>query len=116
MDKIEIKKLVFKFLEKEPSYVGNASGLYWESDKYMIQLLPNRDSDNYGIIVYARTKTNKEVKVLESMVELEEPDFLALKLAILKYKQSYQNKLFNDLISDNSSDPMDELLEDPKDE
>ena len=50
------------------------------------------------------------------MVELEEPDFLALKLAILKYKQSYQNKLFNDLISDNSSDPMDELLEDPKDE
>lgn len=116
MDKIEIKKLVFKLLEKEPTYVGNAGGLYWESEKYMIQLLPNRHSDDYGIIVYALTKTHKEVKVLETLVELDEPDYLTLKLAILKYKESFHNKLFNDLVSDDHSDPMDELLEEPKDE
>lgn len=116
MDKIEIEKLVFKFLEKEPSYVGNAGGLYWESEKYMIELLPYRHSDNYGVVVYARTKTNKDVKVLETKLELEEADLLTLKLAILKYKESFRNKLFNDLISDNHSDPMDELLEDPKNE
>lgn len=116
MDNIEIKKLVFKFLEKEPTYVGNAGGLYWESEKYMIELLPNRHSDNYGIIIYARTKTNKDVKVLETILELEEVDLLTLKLAILKYEESFRNKLFNDLISDDRSDPMDKLLEDPKDE
>jgi len=116
MDKIEIKKLVFKFLEKEPSYVGSTGGLYWESEKYIVELLPSRHSDNYGVIIYARTKTNKDIRVLETILELEEADFLTLKLAILKYKESFRDKLFNELISDNHSDPMDELLEDPKNE
>lgn len=116
MDKLELKQLVFKILSKEPSYVGNAGGLYWESEKYMIKLLLNCSSDKYNLIVYARTNNNAEIKVFDSMLDLEESDFLTIQLTVLKYKQAFRKKLFRDLTSETPSDPMDELLEEPKDE
>ena len=82
----------------------------------MIELLPSKTSDKYGIIIWARTLFNKEVKVLETLLDLEEFDYVTLKLSVLSYKKSFKEKLFKELLLNESLDPRDELLEDPKNE
>lgn len=118
MDTNKVKQILNKFLSEEPTIVGNTGTLLWIKEKLVAFLSVdkyNRDRLIFTIRVLVPER-NGEVEVLRQELELNEKERCTLKLKMMEFKENYENKLFDQLLASEKSDPMDELLEDPKDE
>ena len=117
MDANKVKQILNKFLKEEPTIVGNLGSLFWVKNDLVAFLRSNKyNSNEFTFTIRKPVNRNGEVDVLNQKLELDEKELCTLKLKMMEFKENYENKLFDQLLASDKSDPMDELLEDPKDE
>ena len=117
MDDYKAYQYYNKLKNEEPTIV-NRRNIYWIKDNIITVVNIRKQlnkPDICKLIIFVH-ELDHDIEVINQELKLDEKDYYNLKLRIMEFIEKYEDKLVTQLLASKESDPMDKLLEDPKDE